>query len=289
MDFSWPSRSSSSRRIDPMRVRLFSLLLCVAGLAVVESRAQLQAAHIRVDALYETQQLVTRIERGFLSSSTTSEWRPKAEIQKSAGAAWALRLDGRPCLVTAAHVLLLNTVPSFDEPQVPASQRRKLERRRLWIYAGDLAHEPERISWLPSTQALGPDDRADVVALFFRPENEQVFSNLRFYELATRVPQAGETVSLIGFPGTFVAQITEARVAHADARSGIMVVNRAVEHGDSGGAALDRDNRVVGVITAIGKGQTTIQLLTREQLLAAVPFAYAKLNQPHPFTGSAAF
>jgi hypothetical protein len=190
----------------------------------------------------------------------------KKILLRETGTAWATELHGKPILVTAGHV-----IGTFGERVLDAKSQASLTgfhrtRQESTVVLGGIGGTPKEIGIL----------KADSDIALIVPGSGAVFSGLRIYPLANRLPALFESVRAIGFPlNAEFAKQENSTVMSVMGKAGFFVLNDALKPGFSGGVVIDADGRALGVITSVDKSSTTVLALDRT-LLEQFKFDEAK-------------
>jgi hypothetical protein len=210
-------------------------------------------------------------------------WSEKVEKTNSfvdvmRGAAWRTDVAGEKLLITAAHNLFLK---NFGKDQIHKLVKRNWPDNN-WVELhgfshtttvhvhGGLSRSPKQIA-LPN---LGGGRLELDVAVLYLADND-VFSSINPTPLANKLPEAGESIQIVGFPGTVKQQIAvDLTVSSVEEQSGYFLLNKPVDKGFSGGVVRDKDGKVAyGVIagnTSDDK-QTKVYLVSERLLSSAKP------------------
>lgn len=182
---------------------------------------------------------------------------------RKTGTAWATELRGKPILVTAGHV-----IGTFGESVLDTKTQASLAgfhrtRQVSEVILGGVGAAPKEIAL--------PKSESDIALII--PGSSAVFSGLKIYPLANRLPALFESVRAIGFPnGAVFAKQENSTVMSVLVKAGFFVLNEPLESGFSGGVVIDAEGRALGVIANIEKsldgasGSTTVLALNREML-----------------------
>jgi V8-like Glu-specific endopeptidase len=188
------------------------------------------------------------------------------------GSAWAVELDGRTYLVTAAHVVGVGThLPPVAFQEVKNGDivtRTKI----VWgsapvtetafaaqVGIGDFGTPIKSVGVFGS--ATKPEDM-----VLLEPTTDRVWTELHPTKLAANAPRIGDLVQVLGFPETFTQQLTTATVTAVLEQQGYFVLNTKLAPGNSGGLVTDKDGLAIGVVTSTTKDQTTVSLVTGSRL-----------------------
>lgn len=196
-------------------------------------------------------------------------WSPKVEHVRSRifvkGSGWAIEHERRLMIVTALHVVGLSSRPfpigvqtihngEIVNPNPPYSPDEITEQylgAMITIGVGDRALAPSRIGTI--------DGLADIAILDFG--DMDLRGEVQPTPLSRRQPSVGDSVTVIGFPGTFTQQRKASTISSLLDRQNYFVLNESLENGYSGGLVLDRQNRAVGVVSSVTNRQTTVYRL----------------------------
>lgn len=185
------------------------------------------------------------------------------------GTCWALEVKGQPVLITAAHNLGLG--PNFLLKHPP---RAKLLAVHCDPVIGLLGQ--------PMSTVGLPVDNADWVAL--RPTDAAVFKDSKLHTLGKTVCNAGDTVTVIGFPETALEQRTTRTITAISPNREFMVFNQPLEPGYSGGVVLNGKHQAVGVVVTTDKKQSSALLLSSDKIasLQWKPFEQVRHRRIEP-------
>jgi hypothetical protein len=188
-------------------------------------------------------------------------WEVRQEQWRLSGSFWALQTSDKPIFVTAAHVLGLNWEPGWIGGHTIDRETAFLRNVKARALIGTLAYEPSDIG-----RAKDANDAA-----FLMARDSMAFKTVRFLSLSDSPPQYGETVQVVGYPGTPVQQFATTSVTSVNEDAGFFVLNQAVDDGYSGGVVLNSSGeKAYGVIvnTDSAHKQTTVLRITPEMLSA---------------------
>jgi hypothetical protein len=183
------------------------------------------------------------------------------ESMAATGSFWVVENGGGLVLVTAGHVLGLNITPE------KLGGHKVGWQDPVWTYIyqvntkvllGTLAYTPSDI---------GFSNKVEDVA-FLRPKNSRRLKGFKPIQLAALPPKVGETIQVVGYPGTPDPQIDEAKVTSVHEENGFFVLNKGVRPGYSGGVVLNSAGMAYGAITSTDDTdkQTTVLRVTPEML-----------------------
>ena len=270
------------KRLAVPFILLLSLPLACRG-------AESQAVQIYTEASYVLHELRERAgTKGTWPWSKdappTAYWQrlqPGPVITRGSG--WATIVKGVPVLVTAAHVVGLNSVPQVLG-RFTIGEKCKISERKIRIYVGGLAFEPDRFGWLLKPNGLSPTDHADAAILVF--SSMDVFKDVTVFDLAETMPMSGDPVTAIGFPGTPVPQTMMAVVTYSDPLQRFFVIDRPLDDGFSGGVVLNQKGKALGMFSGNKSSrQGTVLSISGKDVAGVARRSYSEISQPHPFDG----
>ena len=204
---------------------------------------------------------------------------PKKFTQESHGTAWATEFHDKLILVTAGHVIGTCGEVNFSPENKTKAELAELAEyhpvsRISRVVLGGVGGKPIRIGTL--------SDDADIALVV--PHSDAVFSGLKVFKLANRLPSLFESVRALGFPhGAHFAKQEQTTVTTVVGAKGYFVLNIPLNKGFSGGVVLDENGLALGVITSIDETSTTVMALNRI-LLEQFKFDEAKrvLTKQYP-------
>ena len=219
----------------------------------------------------QTIQVVAEVTARHRQVAFLREVFPVSRVYTS-GTAWAIDVNGRRLLVTAAHVVGVGDRPPpvhFEEikngkivSRGPIKLGEVKERDlsyRVRVGLGDLGSAVATIGIIPGL----------VDAVLLEPADSRIWREIRPTSVAATAPLAQEEVTVVGYPGTFSEQLTKAVIASVSSQQGYFVLSRALEPGYSGGLVKNRAGEAVGVVSSVTHEQTTVLLISRRALSGA--------------------
>ncbi|MDR1143632.1 MAG: trypsin-like peptidase domain-containing protein [Spirochaetaceae bacterium] len=199
------------------------------------------------------------IDRGFRTE------RGRAYPDRVLGSAFFV--DSSGLLITNYHVIASEVDPTYEGYS------------RMYIRMGDSTSPRIR------ARAVGWDKAMDLALIRADYTPEYVFP-----VVDRVVPKAGDTVQVIGSPGGLAKTVTQGIVSALGRRflplGDVIQIDAAVNPGNSGGPAIDRDGRLVGIVFAgVEQYQGLNFAVPAERLAAALPAMIKGGKAERPWLG----
>ena len=235
-----------------------------------------------VTPLYSAVQFGIEVIKGESVWTTKWDWREDVETNRTAvmhtrGSAWAVLVNGRPTLVTAAHNLGISYRPS---PIVDEALDDKGQTYNRYTYPTDGNWQSGwvkyRVHSFQTTTLIGElayrvkefgvlaEKRGDVILI--KPDDQAALSRLTPIPLAERLPKASDEVTCVGVRLTPMQRMRQVRVGYVDVSQQKFYLDAEMAQGWSGGVVLNSKNQALGVIVSTREGQTTVAALTPQML-----------------------
>lgn len=187
-----------------------------------------------------------------------------------------IMVDGSGLVLTNAHLIFLN--PETKEITPP-------EQQCLITIPNTQTGAPYEMYFAQAYPFTAVNQKYDLAFLKITTDNQghpYQHSSDAFTSITdgclNRQPQLGENIRIYGYPVTSSNDnltITEGLVSNFD-DGGLILTSAKIDHGNSGGLAVDQNNCMVGVPNAVITGDlqnlgTIIPLSIVDQFLAATP------------------
>jgi len=267
------------------RLAIFASLACLLASNAFGDEALTAIARIRSAASYKAHVKHEWREREGIWPFRHDAIRFRIEAKtidlQGSGSGWVLSGSSGDVMVTAAHVIQLNTSPASVDGRNVDGKYAWISERKITCLVGGLAFQPTEFAPLELKPSHAPAQPLDLVLLRFA--KREALKGLKEYRMADRLPKLGEKVTAIGLPSTDFPQPAEISVVHVEIGAGFFVLNESLPPGYSGGVVIDEKGRALGVVTGQTNKQTTVLMINNALVRTANYRRFNELVEWHSF------
>lgn len=199
------------------------------------------------------------VEPGGLFKKEVKEWVWNVKQTVATGSFWVADVNGQKVIVTAAHNIGLGLEPTQID-DISLDDDNSLDSLTIAPALGLLAFEIAEIGF--------PEPRADWIAI--RPRQQTALMASKAIPLGDMLPQLGDQVRILGYPDTPHELEEMTTIAAIGANGDRLVLNKALEHGYSGGVVLNQKREAIGLVVTTEKKQSAALFISSA--------AFSKLN-----------